>query len=235
MLSGALVRPGTTKEERVDVLRLLSFNYITLGRKDEAEAAVRALLVTDPDFALPPSESPRFRDFYQATRDRWEKEGRPGIVTESVPLAPLTMSHVSPPQAEPEKNVEILAKVSDPTRVQRVKLYVREAGNGKFTALGTSYTGDTARATIPGSRVKPPLIEYYLEGVDAGGLAVVGRGDAALPLRIAVPEPRNKWILPVAIGAGVLGAAAIVGGLALAGVFDKAPPARFTTVSINIQ
>ena len=63
-----------------------------------------------------------------------------------------------------------------------------------------------------------PLIEYYFEGLNKGGLAIVARGDAASPLRIAVPEPTRSWILPVAIGGGV-GAAAIVGGLALAGVF----------------
>jgi hypothetical protein len=40
-------------------------------------------------------------------------------------------------------------------------------------------------------------------------------------LRIVVPEPSKGWVLPVAIGGGVLGAAAIVGILALAGVFKS--------------
>ena len=55
---------------------------------------------------------------------------------------------------------------------------------------------------------------------------MLSRGDAAAPLRVAVPDDAKGWILPVAIGGGVLGAAAIVGGLALAGVFkssSKAP------------
>jgi len=67
--------------------------------------------------------------------------------------------------------------------------------------------------------VKAPLLEYYFEGLDAQNQSVVTRGDSQSPLRIAVTEPSKGWVLPVAIGGGILGAAAIVGGLALAGVF----------------
>ncbi len=232
-LSGALVRPSTTRDERIEVLRLLSLNYITLGRKEEAEGAVRALFVIDPKYTLAATESPRFRDFYQSVRDRWEKEGRPGFASEAA-KSNLTMTHVSPAQAEANSNIEITAKVSDPSKVARVRLFVREAGNGKFVAQGMKLTGDTARTTISGPRVKPPLLEYYIEGQDSGGIAIVGKGDIDVPLRIAIPESRSGWVLPVAIGAGVLGAAAIVGGLALGGVFDKSQPTRFTTVSINV-
>src|SRR5437763_12785808 len=58
-LSGALVRPTNTKEQKVEIYRLLALNYITIGRKDEAESSVRGLLVQNPDYQLPPSESPR--------------------------------------------------------------------------------------------------------------------------------------------------------------------------------
>jgi hypothetical protein len=79
--------------------------------------------------------------------------------------------------------------------------------------------GKSVRATIPSSAVSPPLVEYYLQGFDKGGLPIVSRGDAGAPLRVAVPEPNKGWVLPVAIGGAVLGVAAIFGGLALAGVF----------------
>src|SRR5439155_23548413 len=75
------------------------------------------------------------------------------------------------------------------------------------------------RTSIPGDAVKAPVLEYYIEGVDAQGTAIASRGDSQSPLRIAVTEPSRGWVLPVAIGGGILGAAAIVGGLALAGVF----------------
>ncbi|MBX3203150.1 MAG: hypothetical protein KF894_33810, partial [Labilithrix sp.] len=44
-LSAALLRPSNTKEQKVEIYRLLALNYITLGRKDEADNAVRGLLV----------------------------------------------------------------------------------------------------------------------------------------------------------------------------------------------
>src|ERR1700722_16485938 len=42
-LSGALVRPNNTKAQKLEIYRLLALNYITLTKKDEAEAAVRGL------------------------------------------------------------------------------------------------------------------------------------------------------------------------------------------------
>ena len=41
-LSAALLRPNNTKDQKVEIYRLLALNYITLGRKDEADNAVRA-------------------------------------------------------------------------------------------------------------------------------------------------------------------------------------------------
>ena len=52
-LSAALLRPNNTKQQRVDIYRLLALNYITLNRKDEAESAVRGLLALQPDYTLP--------------------------------------------------------------------------------------------------------------------------------------------------------------------------------------
>ena len=101
-------------------------------------------------------------------------------------------------------------------------MYYRTGSKGKFVEGDANVDGSHVRATIPSSAVSPPLVEYYLQGFDKGGLPIVSRGDAAAPLRVAVPEASKGWVLPVAIGGGVLGAAAIVGGLALAGVFKSA-------------
>jgi hypothetical protein len=223
-LSAALLRPSNTKAQKLEVYRLLALNYITLNRTDEAEGAVRGLLSQEPAYELPRSESPRFRDFFAAVREKWEAEGRPGIV-EGEPT-PVTMQHGSPSQVEPSASIPLSVRVVDPKhRVVDVKLFYRAGAKGKFSEIVASASGDTARATIPASAVKPPLIEYYFEGLDKGGLPIVSRGDAASPLRIAVPEPTRGWILPVAIGGSILGAAAIVGGLALAGVFKSDPAA----------
>ena len=130
------------------------------------------------------------------------------------------MRHQSPSQVEPGTAIELTASLDDPgKRVTVVKMYYRTGSKGKFNEGEMRMDGARVRASIPSSAVSPPLIEYYLQGFDKGGLPIVSRGDAGTPLRIAVPEPTRGWVLPVAIGGGILGAAAIVGGLALAGVF----------------
>jgi tetratricopeptide (TPR) repeat protein len=227
-LSGALLRPSNTKAQRVEIYRLLALNYITLGRTEESEGAVRGLLVIDPEYQLPETESPRFRDFFTETRAKWEEEGRPGLVAPEAPPLPTTLRHGSPSQVEPSKSVPLVGRLEDPGGlVAGVRLYYRTGTRGDFTraaaqiAYGASESSPASvRATIPASAVAPPLVEYYLVAVDVDGNALASRGDASSPLRIAVPEPSKGWVLPVAIGGGVLGAAAIVGVLALAGVFS---------------
>jgi hypothetical protein len=230
-LSGALLRPSNSKAQKIEIYRLLALNYITINRKDEAESAVRGLLSIEPAYALPPTESPRFRDFFAAVRTKWEEEGRPGLVKETEPPpAPVSMKHASPSQAEAGSQIDLTATLEDPgKRVTTVRMYYRTGSKGKFVEGDATMDGLRVRATIPHSAVSPPLVEYYLQGVDKGGLPVVSRGDAGAPLRVAIPEGGKGWVLPVAIGGGVLGAAAIVGGLALAGVFkssSKTPPGQ---------
>jgi tetratricopeptide (TPR) repeat protein len=217
-LSAALLRPSNTKAQKVDIYRLLALNYITLNHKEEAESAVRGLLALQPDYALPSSESPRFRDFFADVRRRWEAEGRPGIAKETEAAAiPVTMQHVSPSQVDRHTQVDLTAKLVDPqNRVTSVKLFFRAGSKGKFDELEADVTGPDVKASIPPDAVKPPIMEYYLQGFDKGGLPIVSRGDATAPLRIAVPDAAKGWILPVAIGGGVLVAAAgVIGGIFL--------------------
>jgi hypothetical protein len=238
-LSAALVRPTNTKEQKVEIYRLLALNYITLGRKDEADNAVRGLLVVNPEYALPPTESPRFRDFFAKAKERWEAEGRPGLVKETPNAKPTVLKLAAPSQAEPGQTIELRGKVEDPDgKATAVKLYYRSGTKGDFTEVDATLDGQSVRASIPGSAVNPPLVDYYFEVVDAQGNVLTSRGDSQGPLRVAVSEPSKGWVLPLAIGGGILGAAAIVGGLALAGVFKSSSstqnPRGTGTVTINV-
>lgn len=224
-LSAALLKPNNTPAQKVEIYRLLALNYITLGRKDEAENAVRGLLVQQPDYSLPPSESPRFRDFFAQARAKWEAEGRPGVVKEEPTQKPVVMKHNTPSEVDAEKNVELRGRLDDPeSRATGVRLWYRTGGKGDFTEAQATLEGGAVRATIPADAVKPPLVDYYFEVLDASGGVIASRGDSSAPLRIAVPEPTKGWVLPVAIGGAVLGAAAIVGILAAAGVFSSSTP-----------
>jgi hypothetical protein len=241
-LSAALLRPNNTTEQKVEIYRLLALNYITLGRKDEADNAVRGLLVVQPDYQLPANESPRFRDFFTDARAKWEAEGRPGFVKEKPPERPAVLRHGSPSSAEKDKAIDLHARLDDPDkRTGLVKLYFRTGSHGAFTEVAAEIDGDSVRAQIPASAVKPPLMDYYFEVLDAGGTVIASRGDSQAPLRVAIPDGAggSGWVLPLAIGGGILGAAAIVGGLALAGVFKSSNPPpgggrSNSTVTVNV-
>jgi hypothetical protein len=239
-LSAALLRPSNTQVQKVEIYRLLALNYITLGRKDEAENAVRGLLVQQPDYEIPAKESPRFRDFFAQARAKWEAEGRPGIAKDEPTQKPVILKHGSPTQVKAGTSVELLARLEDPDgRMGSVKLFYRSGSKDDFTGLKAVTSGDSVRGSIPGSAVKPPVVDYYFEVLDSNGTVIASRGDASAPLRIAVPEPSSKgWVLPVAIGGGILGAAAIVGALAIAGVFKSSgndnTGARTSTVSVSV-
>lgn len=241
-LSGALLRPNNTPAQKVEIYRLLALNYITLGRTQEADNAVRGLLVAQPDYQLPATESPRFREFFAKSREKWEAEGRPGLVKETPTAKPITLKHGSPSQGEEGKSIDLTAKIEDPdARAASVKLWFRAGSKGDFEQANADIEGDSVRASIPGASVKPPVMDYYFEILDAAGGVIASRGDAQSPLRIPVPDKSGGggWVLPVVIGGSILGAAAIVGVLALAGVFssDSAPPTQgrgTSNVSISV-
>jgi len=230
-LSAALLRPSNTPAQKVEIYRLLALDYITLGRKDEAENAVRGLLVQQPDYEIPAKESPRFRDFFAQARAKWEAEGRPGIVKEEPTQKAVVLKHGSPTQVEAGTTIDLRARLDDPDgRTGSVRLYYRSGSKGDFTDALAEVDADSVHATIPGAAIKPPVVDYYFEVLDGSGSVIASRGDASSPLRIAVPEASSKgWVLPVAIGGGVLGAAAIVGVLALAGVFKSSGGGGGTT------
>jgi hypothetical protein len=217
-LSAALLRPNNTKQQRVDIYRLLALNYITLNRKDEAESAVRGLLALQPDYALPANESPRFRDFFSTAQKKWEAEGRPGLVKESeAQPEPVTMQHVSPSQVAPGTEIPLSVKLDDPQgRVYDVKLFFRPGSLGKFTEQESQFGNGIAKGTIPGAVVRPPLVEYFFEGFDKGGLPIVARGDVAAPLRVAVPAPSKGWLIGLGVGVGVAVIAGVIIGVLFA-------------------
>lgn len=196
-LSAALLRPGSSTKEKIEVYRLLAYNYITLKRADEADAAVRGLYVLDENFTLPATESPRFRDFFDATKKKWVDEGKPGKTTETTETAatPIKFTHTSPAEVAPGTQIKLTGTVDDTKGLVRgVQLFYRTGAKGKFNIVAGTYTLGKFNAQIPAKDVKPPLVEYYFEAVDNGGLPIASRGDAAAPLRIVVPEPQKSSV-----------------------------------------
>ena len=138
----------------------------------------------------------------------------------------MLLRHSAPAQVEEKKSFDVRGGIDDPDhRVTNVRLFVRAGTKGRFESRPAATTFSTFSATVPAAFVKSPIVEYYFEAFDRTGLPVAARGDAGLPLRVAVKERGGSaWVAPVAIGSGVLSAAAIVGILALAGVFEASKP-----------
>lgn len=232
--SAALVRAGNTSEDLARIYRYLALTYLALDRREEAEGAYRSLLGLAPDTVPGADLSPRFREFFSRVRARWEADGRPGLP----PPAPVAIAHRSPPQAERGTSVTLSALLDDPdARVRSLVLAYRQGTDAVFQRVECRRGEDgTYTATIPPSAVTPPLVEYYFEALDAGGLPVAGRGDVAAPLRIAVPAPSGDvteepafWI---AIGGG---AAVLIAGAILIGVLASQGSPQNATLVFTID
>ena len=238
-LSAALVRPGATDAEKIEVYRLLAYNFIILKRMEEADAAARGVFVVDEKFSLPPSESPRFRDFFTAAKRKWIEEGKPGkAAAGAAPVEKaIKMSHPSPAQAVPGTTIKLNGSIEDPdTRVKGVILAYRAGSKGKFSLSAATYTLGEFHASIPGLSVKPPLVEYYLTGVDKGGLPLASRGDAATPLRVVVGSESSVVKSPALwVPVGV----AVVGGAILTAFFltrsKSVAPGSVSTVTVGVH
>lgn len=204
-LSAALMRPGIAKKEKVQVYKLLAYNYIVLNRTEEADGAVRGLLVLDESFELPETESPRFRDFFNDTRDKWEEEGKPGQEKAGAPVSQVKIKHTPPAQVDEGASISLSGTVEDPeASVAKVNLYYRAGSSGKFQTAKVKYAMRKFSVDIPSDVVEPPLVEYYLQAVNEDGLPVATRGDAEAPVRVAVPESggvlSSPWFwIPVSI------------------------------------
>lgn len=240
-LSGALVRPGSKPAERIEIYKLLAFNYITLGKSDEADSAARAVFVLDEGFELPKSESPRFRDFFQKSKKAWEEEGKPGNEqTGPVTQAekPIAIKHAPPAaQVAPGAVIKLEGTIDDPdVRVTKVELYFRSGAKGKFSQKTLAFAMGAFRGEIPSASVVPPLVEYYIQAVDKGGLPVSSRGDSEAPLRIAVPEDSSLmwyehpgfWV-PVGL--------AVTAGVVLGAVFGtmSSSEAQQSTIRVSVR
>jgi hypothetical protein len=186
-----LVRPGNSAEDEVTIYWLLGYTYFALNRPEETAGSFRRLLAIQPDFQPGQGVAPNIRARFAEVYEEWNGEGRPG----APPPTPVNIQHRSPAQAERGEAVTLRATVVDPGgRLERLVLAYRQGTSDVFQRIDTTADGGDRIARIPGADVRPPLVEYYFEGLDSLNLPIATRGDVAAPLRIAVPEPgRTIW------------------------------------------
>ncbi len=216
-LSAALLRKDVTNAQKIEIYRWLAYNYIVLKQDDSARTATWALYAIDPGFELPKTESPKFREPFIKYKQQWNEEGQPGLEKEEKPVAAVVLKHLSPAEAPHDQTVEITGSIDDADkRISKIALFYRSGSSGKYTEVPASVTGTAFKANIPGSAVKPPLVEYYIQASDKGGLAIATRGDAETPLRIAVAAEKDASIFST--WWFWTGTTAVVAGGVLAGI-----------------
>lgn len=228
-LSAALVRSGNTDAELARIYRLLAFTYLALNRDEEAAGAYRHMLPLAPDFVPGEDVSPRVREFFNRVSAEWEAAGRPG----SGPPPPIDIRHRSPPRAERNTEVTLSAELEDPAgRAASVVLAYRQGTEAVFTRRDARASDGAWIATIPANDIRPPLVEYYFEVLDAQGLPIAARGDVAAPLRIAVPAPGGEvweewWFWTII---GVVAAGLVIGAVVIADQLSQQGPNTGTLI-----
>ncbi len=116
-------------------------------------------------------------------------------------LAPLSalaadgkagFQHTPPAEAPPGEPLVIEGNLSGSVEFDRLLLRVRGPGEDfEDYKLELQY-GDLYRVQLPGSRVKAPGLEYYVEGVAASGDRVELFASAGRPVRVLVGGPAEK-------------------------------------------
>jgi subtilisin family serine protease len=97
------------------------------------------------------------------------------------------ISHAPVTEAPPGLPLTLFADVTDNVGVQAVTLYYRHIGATQYTSKAMVHTtGNRYSATIAGSQMSSPGIEYYIEATD--GVSIVREGRPDYPYQVTVED-----------------------------------------------
>ena len=116
-------------------------------------------------------------------------ESDPSNIATATPVdtIPPVISHTPVTEAPPGLPLTIFADVTDNVGVQGVALYFRSIGATDYLSRTMTHTtGDRYSATIEGSQVTSPGLEYYIEATD--GVSTVRDGRPEYPHQITVED-----------------------------------------------
>ncbi|MEW5851647.1 MAG: hypothetical protein AB2A00_22850 [Myxococcota bacterium] len=228
LLAEAMVQPGNTRAELVEIYRLQGFAYTINGDEASARQAFLRLLIADPDHVMDDSVSPRFRAAFTRVRTEFQREG------------PVTAQH-----QPPTRGLRVRVTLKDRfRRVEDAHVAVRVvSGESRGTWLtvpmeprSTKGTRRTLEALLPDPAKALPdappgeyVLEYHFgfrtflgDDVPVSGLEPLYRVSTGGGEDTS-SSPRWPWIAAGATSGGVglavllAGAAVSLGGAVLLG------------------
>jgi tetratricopeptide (TPR) repeat protein len=211
-LEKALVKPNLTKQELVEGYRVLGLSYVALGKDEPARTAFKKLLAADPTFQLARTENPHALDLFDEVKAQ-------------LPVAPALQvtAAVSPTRPRAGGTIAItVALAGDASGVKQIVVHHRVQGAKEFSTVTAAHDGAGFSATIPGTFVAAPAIEYFVTAEGDDGVVLTAQGSVAAPLVVTV-EAGGRHAKPVyarwwfwggigAVAAGSIAAFLLLGG-----------------------
>jgi hypothetical protein len=215
----AAAEPHTTKDERVEIYRLLGIAHATLGEAEKARVWFLKLLTLQPDFKLPQDASPKFRESFADAVATFSKEGAVSVVH-----TPPTLDEAGRPGPVVFEVVDRLGRVGQgKVRVQAVvegKTYapveaaLLRQDSGAATARFTGELPDPVLADPKNAPAAYQLVYELVLETPGGDLVQPATPLPPVPLDVRGPETAAGADVPwLWIGAGT-GAALVVAGAA---------------------
>ncbi|MCY2952927.1 MAG: S8 family serine peptidase [Planctomycetota bacterium] len=129
---------------------------------------------------------PQYYKFTVVTTDLNESGFSNVASAASLDTIPPAIAHVPVVTAAPAFALRLEATATDNVAVQSVTLHYRTAGSVELYAVLPMFrlAGDTWIATIPGSAIQPPGVEYYITATD--GISEVFNGTPVAPHSVVV-------------------------------------------------
>jgi tetratricopeptide (TPR) repeat protein len=204
-----------SEEARVQGYKYLGLSYLVIGRRAEAAQAFRELLRLRPKFRLPRTESARARDLLEEIRQTIVVPDKLGTMARS-----RLVLVASPPSPTAGTPVTITVAVSGKENPKhRVLVHHRRTGQKSFSVVQTSRTKTGQhKATIPGTFVAAPRIEYYATVQNEKGVVIATEGSKGVPLVLIVAKQKRakkrglvgRWWFWASVGTAVAAGAATV-------------------------
>jgi hypothetical protein len=170
---------------------LAGFNIYRADSPDGPYVRINAALIPpDQRTFTDPTALPGKTYYYKFTvvkSDMTESGFSNVMAATPIDTIPPAITHTPLTAASPGMPLTILADVTDNVRVQGATLYFRKIGVSSYTIRPMVFTtGNRYTATIEGSLVSSPGLEYYLTAYD--GVSTITLGRPEMPYQVAVVD-----------------------------------------------